>query len=179
MPMERKCLTDGLVSEPVDDVVGALVLPPALVSTMGCTVTSETVIVSPCAFARDLICSASLVLFIDALVRVGAVTPAGNVTVYLTTTVAAKRRAMTDKRRPAAPTLSEVTLTIERVTFSVASAMAWAMMSLAVLSFTKSAASLSDPTVKVNPLEKVVGLPFTVVVGAFVVGAFVVGAFVV
>merc|ERR1719305_1447326 len=60
MPMERKCLTDGLVSEPVDDVVGALVLPPALVSTMGCTVTSETVIVSPCAFARDLICSASI-----------------------------------------------------------------------------------------------------------------------
>merc|ERR1719331_2187038 len=173
MSMERKSLTDGLVSEPVDDVVGALVLPPALVSTMGCTVTSETVIVSPCAFARDLICSASWVLFIDALVRAGAVTPAGNVTVYLTTMVAAKRRAMTDKRRPAAPTVSEVTATIECVTLSVAAAMAWAMTSLDLLLFTKSAASLSDAAVKVNPLEKVVGLPFT---GAFVVGAFVTGA---
>merc|ERR1740138_1505852 len=178
MPMERKCLTDGLVSEPVDDVVGALVLPPALVSTMGCTVTSETTIVSPAALARVVTRSASLVVFIDVLVRVGTFAPAGNVTVYLTTTVAAKRRAMTDKRRPAAPTLSEVTATIETVTLAVASAMDWAMMSLALLRFTKSAASLSDPTVKVNPLEKIVGLPFTVVVGAFVVGAFVVGGFV-
>merc|ERR1719331_2842406 len=180
MPIERKCLTDGLVSVPVVDVVadGALVLPPALVSTIGCAVTSDTAIVRPFAFARVLIPSASLVVFIDALVRVGAFAPAGNVTVYLTTTVAAKRRAMTDKRRPAAPTLTEVTVTIETVTLAVASAMDWAMMSLALLSFTKSAASLSDPTVKVNPLEKIVGLPFTVVMGAFVVGAFVVGGFV-
>merc|ERR1719353_2304471 len=180
MPIERKCLTDGLVSVPVVDVVadGALVLPPALVSTIGCAVTSDTAIVSPAVLARAVTRSPSFVVFIDALVRVGAVIPAGNVTVYLTTTLAAKRRAMTDKRRPAAPTLSEVTATIERVTLSVASAMAWAMMSLAVLSFMKSAASLSDPTVKVNPLEKIVGLPFTVVVGAFVFGAFVVGGFV-
>lgn len=158
MPMERKCLTDKLVSVPVVDVDvvagGALVLPPALVSAYSCGVIAETAIVSPsCAFAWLTICSDSLVLFMDALVRVGAVTPAGNVMVYLTTTVAAKRRAMTDKRRPAAPTASEVIATIECVTLAVASAMAWAMTSLDLLFFTKSAASLSDPAVKVNPLE--------------------------
>ena len=65
MPIERKCLTDGLVS-PVVDVVanGALVLPPALVSTIGCAVTSDTAIVRPFAFARVVIPSASLVVFL-------------------------------------------------------------------------------------------------------------------
>jgi hypothetical protein len=113
IPTERKCLTDGLVALPSAAVVaasGALVVPPPLVCTIGCTVIPVTVMSMPAVFALVCIAATSLVVFMDELVRTGLLCPAGNVTVNLAMTLPAKRRAMTDRRRPAA-TVTSVTLT--------------------------------------------------------------------
>jgi hypothetical protein len=109
IPMERKCLTDGLVVLPAPVVVaasGALVVPPPLVCTIGCTVTPVTVTLMPMAFALVCIAATSLVVFMDELVRTGLLCPAGNVMVNLALMLPAKRRAMTDRRLPAALTVT-------------------------------------------------------------------------
>jgi len=121
IPMERKCLKDGLVAPgPVVPLVLVvllvpvllvlLVAPPPLTCSTVATVTPSTVTLMPAAFAFFCIAATILVAFIDALVRTGWECPAGNVTVNLALTLAAKRRAMTDKRLPPV-TLSSVTLT--------------------------------------------------------------------